>query len=359
IATNNDNTITSGTINSAAGQVNITANNGNNNINGISSAKSTINGTKVAVNSKNNTINHTNVKTADFLANATAGNNELSNTTINNGGASSTKAHITATNDVTLNTVAINATDATITAGNNITGNKTVGQELDVNGSKLTMNAGNDINVGLKNAGTVGKGVIATGRDVTIQTDGNLAIEKLWSKNNMYLSFLNGGSVIKGNDDTSVNHADGILRPTIKVDGWIFSQDAVQNGGNSIYNYINKDPNELSFKDSNPSLYPGQADFANRHYVSYGSDLVYLEHRLPFDCGPGPTPPDPGSGGTPSPGALPDTDVIRLPLKYEPVSNLAPLIDNRIGMDVVAAAAMLEIEPENQEENDEYYSTKD
>lgn len=369
-ATAGNNTITTSNINSS-GVVNITANNGTNRIEGASGNKTTINGSKVAVNSKDNTINHTNIRTADFVANATAGNNALSNTTINNGGTA-TKAHINASNDVLLDTVAINAADTTITAGRNITGEKASGRELDVNGSKLTMTAGNDINVGLKNAGTVGKGVIATGRDVTIQTDGNLAIERLWSKNNMYLSFLNGGNVIRGNDDLTVAHADGVKRPTIRVDGWIFNQDEAQqpggyvDGSGAIYDYINKDPNEAAFKDANEDIYPGRTDFANNHYIKYGSDLVFLQHRLPADCGPGPTPPDPGSGGGAGPGvsALPDTDVIRLPLKYEPVSNLTPLADNRVGMDVVAAAAMLEIDDgktasEKKDEDSEYYSSQE
>ncbi len=248
----------------------------------------------------------------------------------------------------------MNLTNATLKA-NKITLNaKDINGDADLTGSKAIINAGNDINLKLKNVGNRNNGLVAeAGNDMSIETEGDLSVSSLISGRNMKLK---ASRIISGYDKTS-----NILRE----EGDSADRAYIEVGGT-----FESDPN-YTVTDSADLTADGQ--YNQRHHIQYGdgSEKILLVTKLPYSAPdtPGnppivdPTPDTPDPGPTP-PVIIPPIDdgesipaidinddqaamALKLPQKPQHIANVNNISDGRTTfIDVFAAASQIEVDDE-------------
>lgn len=214
------------------------------------------------------------------------------------------------------------ATKFEVTAANNITN---LSQQTDVNGLVVTMNAGGDVNVNIKNASDKEKGITVNANNITIESQTPLSVSSLIAKNDLNLVT---DSVLAGKPYTSELPVDaqGNPRSLMSVGGTFTSTGYTVTG---------------SFNPTSDGLYN------QRHHIQYGTngeEKILLINPRPISLTPEEPEPE-----------LPDvvdeaTMVNKIPLAPEAASRLAQITDNRSAIvDVFAAASQIEVEDDDNQ----------
>lgn len=232
--------------------------------------------------------------------------------------------NINAKDSVSFNNANLTAENITVDAVKNVKG------IANLNNSATSINAGNDVDLTLANVGDRNADLVAkAGHDMTISTDGDLAVRSLISGNNMT---LNAKQIISGNHKTSE-----VLRET----GDSADRAYIEVGG--------------TFKSNPDFVVTDSADFTadkafqKRHHIQYndGAEKILLVNNRPYVA---PVEPE-------QPAVQPDVDseqaqkLNKLPRQPESYSNVANISDTRTSfVDVFAAASQIEIVDDEDEE---------
>ncbi len=214
------------------------------------------------------------------------------------------------------------ATKFDVTASKNITN---LGQQTDVNGLVVTMNAGGNVNVNIKNASDREKGITVNANNITLESQTPLSVSSLIAKNDLTIV---ADSVLAGKPYTSELPVDaqGNPRSLMSVGGTFTSTGYTMTG----------------------SYYPTTDGLYNqRHHIQYGTngeEKILLINPRPIPIIPNEPEPE-----------LPDvvgvaTMVNKIPLAPEAASRLAQITDNRSAIvDVFAAASQIEIADDDEQ----------
>ena len=312
IAQNGDSVIDNTTI-TAAKDVNVTAGNiasiqknstvKGNNVNVVGAKRSQVHNSTVIANEKVNVNSDNDVWF--YNANIKAGKE------VN---AKAAKGYILA-QDTT-----IDAPKVTLDAATNVTG------KIDLKNSQANIYAGKDIDLTLANVGDRNNDLVAkAGNDMTITTDGDLAVSSLISGNNMT---LNAKRILSGNHKTSEilrEEGDSADRAYIEVGGKFTSNpdfevtDSAQPTQDGLYN--------------------------QRHHIQYenGTEKILLVNKRPVVTPP-PTEEETVDGEDQA------QMLNKLPRQPETYSNVANITDARTTfVDVFAAASQIEIVDDEEE----------
>lgn len=202
-----------------------------------------------------------------------------------------------------------------------------------LNNSKTYINAGTDINLNLANVGKIENGLVAkAGKDMTIETDGNLSVSSLISGNNMTLK---ANKILSGYGKTE-NY--------LKEDGDSANRAYIEVGGTFT--------SEPSFEVTESAEITPDGKFQKRHHIEYsdGLEKILLVNKRPYEAPPVVEPPI----VNPEP-ATPDVNddqasmLNKLPQQPQTITNIDAYTDGRTSfVDVFAAASQIEIEDDEE-----------
>ena len=202
----------------------------------------------------------------------------------------------------------------TIEAGNDV-----VAYNVDLNNKKTVINAGNDVDINVKNVAERQNGLVAkAGNNMKVTTDGALSVSSLISGNDMT---IDAKEVISGYDKTS-----NILRE----EGDSADRAYIEVGGKFTSN--------PSYEVTDSADLTADGKYNQRHHIQYGdgSEKILLVNKLPYT----PKPDEP----TVEVDDDQATMLNKLPRQPEVFNNATVINDGRTTfVDVFAAASQIEI----------------
>ncbi len=279
----------------------------------------------------NSTVNAQNINiTGEKRAQAVNSNTNATNDINMNGENIWVKnAILTATNQITgiastgfvlAENATLNSQDSSLSAKTNLTGS------LDLSNKKTTLNAGNDLNVTLKNVSERNYGLTASaGNDMTVTTDGTLSVSSLISGNNMT---INADKVIAGLPYTKNEKLP---------DDLVSERSYIEVGGTFISNTRNDSYKVTASGEPTPDK-----QFNKRHHIEYGNgtEKILLVNKRPFVG---------TEAGAEDIDGEQASKIIKLPAKPDTMSNVTNITDGRTTLvDVFAAASQIEIEDDEE-----------
>lgn len=203
---------------------------------------------------------------------------------------------------------------------------------LDAKGNKVTLNAGNSIDIHLMNIGNKDKGLIAeTNGDLNIEADGDLSVSRLVSKNGDLT--LKADKVFAGKEYTTEQKLNDDLvndRSYIEVRNGTFTSITAND------KYVVTASGERT------------ADGANnmRHHIEYGNgaEKILLVTKMPYlEEGQEVNPDQPNINDDQA------SMLNRLPQQPQTINNVNNITDGRTSfIDVFAAASQIEIDDDEE-----------
>ena len=206
--------------------------------------------------------------------------------------------------------------------------------DIDLKDSQTNINAGNDINVNLKNVGNKNNGLVAVAdKNVTISTDGTLSVSRLVAKNG----------------DMTIT-ADKV------VAGLPYTTEEKIPGDDSQRSYIYVKNGKFTSNTANDSFEVTASDtitpdgkFQQRHHIQYGNgeEKILLINNRPYIAPPPPVVPEQEIADIDDDQAAMLNKLPRQPQTMNTVTNVS---DGRTTfVDVFAAASQIEIVEDEEE----------